>query len=152
MLEKYHGQECSTLKLYALFLDYFADLTSLAEYALPFKTNPPTGDSALIHRILEYMNAHYTEDITVKELAEMASMSEKNFIRYFHFNAGISPKRYLIEQRMKYATELLTDTENSITEIAQLVGYSDPYCFSKAFRKYYGESPSACRKSLIKTF
>lgn len=150
-LEKYHGRECSTLKLYAFFLDYFADISAFTEYAIPFRAVQKNGDSLLIHKILNYMNAHYTENITVKELAEIASMSEKNFIRYFHFNVGISPKRYLIEQRMKYATELLADQETSITEIAQAVGYSDPYCFSKAFRKYYGESPTACRKSLALT-
>lgn len=151
-MEKFHQKECSTLKLYALFLDYFADFSTFAEFAVPFKTASTTMDSLLIHKILDYMNSHFTEDITVKELAQRASMSEKNFIRYFHFNVGISPKRYLIEQRMKYATELLADKDNSITDIAQAVGYSDPYCFSKAFRKYYGESPSACRKSLTKTF
>ena len=150
-IEKYHGKECATLKLYAFFLDYFADIASLAAYATPFQTALSTADNLLIHKLLDYMNTHYTKNITVKELAEMASMSEKNFIRYFHFNAGISPKRYLIEQRMKYATELLADKNKSITDIAQEVGYSDPYCFSKAFRKYYGESPTACRKSLAKT-
>ena len=147
-LAKYHDKACSTLKLYAFFLDYFADFTTFGEYGFPFKTYSTTKDNLLIHEILDYMNCHYTENITVKQLAEIASMSEKNFIRYFHFNVGISPKRYLIEQRMKYATELLADTNNSITDIAQAVGYSDPYCFSKAFHKYFGEAPSACRKSL----
>lgn len=151
-IESYHGRECSTLKLYAFFLNYFADLSSLMEYALPFQTDSAAADNLLIHKILNYMNSHYTENVTVKELAERASMSEKNFIHYFHFNVGISPKRYLIEQRMKYATELLADSENSITDIAQAVGYSDPYCFSKAFRKYYGESPTTCRKALTKNF
>lgn len=150
-IESYHGRESSLLKLYAFFLDYFADFSALTEYTIPFKTYSTTMDNLLIHQILDYMNNHYTEDITVKELAKKASMSEKNFIRYFHFNVGISPKQYLIEQRMKYAAELLADEDNSIASIARTVGYSDPYCFSKAFHKYYGESPSACRKSLTET-
>lgn len=150
-LEKYHERENSLLKLYASFLDYFADLTDLSRYAFFFQMYPTTIDNLLIHQILDYMNAHYTENMTVIQLAERFSMSEKNFIRYFHFNTGISPKKYLIEQRMKHANELLTDKEYSIAEIAQTVGYSDPYSFSKAFHKYYGESPSAYRKSLTET-
>ena len=147
----YHGKESSLIKLYAFFLDYFADFSYWSEFSIPFKAYSTTMDNLLIHQILDYMNTHYTENITVKQLAEKASMSEKNFIRYFHFNVWISPKQYLIEQRMKYATELLADEENSISYIAQVVGYSDPYCFSKAFHKYYGESPSSCRKSLTET-
>lgn len=147
-LENYHDKESSLLKLYAFFLDYFACLADLSQYTVSFQRYPTPMDNLLIHRILDYMNTHYTESITVAQLAERFSKSEKNFIRYFHFNTGISPKKYLIEQRMKYAMELLSDTEYSIAEIAQAVGYSDPYCFSKAFHKYYGDSPSACRKSI----
>lgn len=150
-IEKYHGRDSSILKLYAFFLDFFADFTELTEYVIPFKAFSTTMDNLFIHKILNYMNSHYTENITVKQLAEMFSMSEKNFIRYFHFNVGIAPKRYLIEQRMKQAMELLADEDNAISYIAQTVGYADAYCFSKAFHKYYGESPSACRKTLTET-
>lgn len=150
-IERYHGRDSSLLKLYAFFLDYFSNFSVWAAYSIHFQTFSSTMDNLLIHQILNYMNSHYTENITVKELAEKASMSEKNFIRYFHFNVGISPKRYLIEQRMKYAVQLLADENNSIAYIAQTVGYSDPYCFSKAFHKYYGESPSVCRKSFTET-
>lgn len=150
-IETCHDRENSLLRLYAFFLDYLSALMDLSQYALSFQGSAATVDHLLIHRILDYMNAHYTEDITVIQLAEKFGKSEKNFIRYFHFNTGISPKKYLIEQRMKHAIELLSHTELSVTDIAQAVGYSDPYCFSKAFRKYYGESPSSCRKSMTET-
>ena len=81
----------------------------------------------------------------------MIDMNERSFIRYFHGNVGTSPKQYIIEKRMQYANELLMDRENSITLIAAKTGYSDPYCFSKAFHKYYGDSPSAYRKTLTET-
>ena len=147
-IHRFHEKENSLLKLYSFFLDYFADLADLSQYVYSFQKYPTAMDNLLIRQFLDYMNAHYTENITVIQLAQKFSMSEKNFIRYFHFNTGISPKRYLIEQRMKYAGELLSDKKCSITEIAQTVGYSDPYSFSKAFHKYYGESPSIYRKSL----
>lgn len=150
-LQKFHGKESSLLKLYSFFLDYFGDLADLSQYAYSFQKYRTTMDNLLIHQVLDYMNAHYTEDITVIQVAKKFSMSEKNFIRFFHFNTGISPKRYLIEQRMRYATELLSDKDYSISKIAQTVGYSDPYSFSKAFHKYFGESPSAYRKSLTET-
>lgn len=150
-IQQFYERENSILKLYSFFLDYIADLTDLSLYAYLFNNDQTSTDSPLIHQILNYMNEHYTEDITVIQLAEKFSMSEKNFIRYFHFNTGIPPKRYLIEQRMKYAIELLSDQDYSISKISQIVGYSDPYIFSKAFHKYYGESPSTYRKSLAET-
>ena len=150
-IQQFHEKENSLLKLYSFFLDYFADLTDLSQYAYSFQKYSTTIDNLRIHQVLDYMNTHYTESITVIQLAQIFSMNEKNFIRYFHFNTGISPKRYLIEQRMKYATELLLDNNISIANIAQKVGYSDPFSFSKAFHKYYGESPSTYRKSLTET-
>ena len=150
-IRKFHEKENPLLKLYSFFLDFFADLADLSQYAFPFQKFPAAMDNPLIRQVLDYMNAHYTEDITIIQLAERFSMGEKNFIRYFHYNTGISPKKYLIEQRMKYAGELLSDKECSITKIAQAVGYSDPYSFSKAFHKYYGESPSMFRKSMTET-
>lgn len=139
------------LKLYSFFLDYFSDFTEHEKPDIPFERYPTTTDNMKIHHILEYINLNFTKTISVRSLADMIDMNERSFIRYFHGNVGTSPKQYIIEKRMQYANELLMDRENSITLIAAKTGYSDPYCFSKAFHKYYGDSPSAYRKTLTET-
>ena len=145
-----YNTESPLLKLYASFLDYFSDLTT-HNPDIPFRNYSTTMDNLQIHTILEYIDLHFTSEITIKDLADLIDMNEKSFIRYFHGNVGTTPKRYIIEKRMKYANELLNKKDNSIAFIATATGYSDPYCFSKAFHKYYGDSPSAYRKTLTET-
>ena len=60
---------------------------------------------------------------------------------------GISPKKYIIECRMRYAEELLRATNQKISDIATHIGYADAYSFSKAFHKRYNQSPSEFRKN-----
>lgn len=143
----FHEKETNMLKLYAFFMDYLADLLQLSSCLSPFDEQPAAPDDSRIHSIIEYIHQHCTESITIPELAKLADMPEKSFIRYFHSNVGISPKRYVNECRMKYAAELLADERKSIASVAEELGYSDQYSFSKAFHKYYGDSPSMFRKA-----
>lgn len=101
--------------------------------------------SQLIIDSLLYINEHCTEDLTVKDLAKRAGMSEKYYISMFHYNAAVSPKQYQIECRMKKAANLLMEGNKTIDRISQEVGYPDQYSFSKAFKKYFGEAPSSFR-------
>lgn len=79
-------------------------------------------------------------------MAEFMSMSEKYFSGYFHFHIGMSPKQYLTKCRMTHAIQLLSDPDNSISEIAGRLHFSDQYSFTKSFKKYYGETPGKFRK------
>lgn len=114
----------------------------------PFEKNKQVSASQEIVKSLIYINEHCTEDISVKVLAKHTGMSEKYFISKFNYNAGISPKQYQIECRMKLAANMLLNSHDTVAQISQNVGYPDQYSFSKAFRKYFGESPNAFRKGL----
>lgn len=138
-----------SLQLYASFFSFVTELLKIPECCNHFYEMVVNAPDTLIHSVLSYMNEHFTEDILMKELAALVDMSEKYFIRYFHFHIGITPKQYLVELRMKRAIELLSSTNCSIAEIASELGYSDQYCFSKAFRKYYGEAPSTFRRNIL---
>lgn len=138
-----------SLKLYASFLTFFA---ALAEY---FGTQTFFQDEALeapllkIHELLAYMDSHFADNISIKDLASFMGMSEKYFIHYFHIHIGKSPKQYLIDSRMKYALELLANPQNTLSEISAILSYSDQYAFSKAFKNYYGEAPGTFRRHYI---
>lgn len=114
----------------------------------PFERNKQVGVSQEIVKSLLYINEHCTEDISIKALAKQIGMSEKYFISKFNLNAGISPKQYQIECRMRLAATMLLNSQDTVAQISQAVGYPDQYSFSKAFRKYFGESPNTFRKSV----
>lgn len=145
-LSSFNQSPAINLQLYAAFFSFIAEVLNFTDICENFYEAASFTPDTLIHYIISYMNEHYREPVSMKELAALADMSEKYFIRYFHFHIGIPPKQYLVELRMKHAIELLSSTNRSIAEIASELGYSDQYCFSKAFRKYYGETPSKFRR------
>lgn len=81
-----------------------------------------------------------------RELARKAGMSLKTFYEKFSRNMGMTPKRYLLNQRMERARQMLLHSEVTPEEIAESTGYADRFHFSKAFRKFYGISPVSFRK------
>lgn len=97
---------------------------------------------ARLQPVLIYINHHLTEPIRIKDLAASINLSEKYFITFFKNTMGITPVNYIIEVKMKKALEYLNEQSYSVKEVATLVGYSDIYTFSKAFKKVYGIAPS----------
>lgn len=92
--------------------------------------------------IFDYVNDHLHTAIRISELASLVGMSEKYFIDYFKRSIGITPGQYIYQVRMNRARDYLYSRHHSIQEIASLLGYPDPFTFSKAFKKYYNVPPS----------
>lgn len=95
---------------------------------------------------LEDMQTEFAKNREIADYAKMCSISSSYFISRFTKEYGIPPYRYLTEIRISQAKHLLLETGISISEIARSIGYSDPFCFSRIFRKYTGISPSEFRK------
>lgn len=91
----------------------------------------------------EHIDAFYFQDLQVKDLARIATMSEFHFSRMFKMVFGYSPYQYQIKLRMEKAKFGIENKDMMIQEIAQEVGYADIYVFSKAFKKFYGAFPSS---------
>jgi thiosulfate/3-mercaptopyruvate sulfurtransferase len=83
---------------------------------------------------------------SVQELAETAHMSRSAFADRFHKLVGVSPMSYVSRWRMHFAHNRLTETDDSIGEIAEASGYLSEEAFGKAFRKEFGMSPRAVRR------
>lgn len=94
-----------------------------------------------------YFHAHYNEEINIEQYAQAIHMSPCWFNRTFKATTGCTPTQYITDIRMKVAAQLLVTTHDSIQEIASLVGYDNPYYFSRIFRRATGVSPSSHRKS-----
>lgn len=102
-----------------------------------------TADTAnWLERSIQYMNTHYTENIAVANVAEVAGVHRSHLYQECTRLLGCSPMQYIIKLRMEKGRELLRDTRFSVTEIALSVGYPDLFSFSRAFSKYYGMSPT----------
>lgn len=147
-IKEFQNIPSPALKQYASFVTFMAELMTDHLPDAPFHKVPVSPEKLPFHQILEYMNTHFLEPLPIRFLAEKMDMSEKYFIQYFSSHTGTSPKQYLVEKRMKHALILLADRNNSLSYTASRLGYSDQYAFSKAFKKYYGESPSSFRKQL----
>ena len=97
--------------------------------------------------VLAYIDENIQRDITVKELADTVHMSEKYFITYFKEIIGNTPFAYITSIKMKKAYEYISADGYSVKHTAELLGYSDQYVFSKAFKRAYGFSPSRIHKT-----
>ena len=96
--------------------------------------------------VLEYIDAHYTEQLPLKQLSAMATMSEHYFCRLFKSLTGKSPTEYINHLRLNKAVTLLQESELNITEVALAVGFNDSNYFSRLFKKYKHVSPSTLLK------
>lgn len=97
---------------------------------------------AVLQPVFKYIEKNLSGKIKVSELSPITCMSEKYFIHYFKAAIGISPLAYITQLRMNQARNYLYQGGYSVKQIASLLGYSDPYTFSKAFKKHYNVSPS----------
>lgn len=90
----------------------------------------------------EFIDASFAKSMTIRTIAQEASMSEYHFFRLFKVVFGQTPNQYLIERRLKYAQTLLQKDRTAVSTVAIEAGFADIYSFSKAFKSYFGYSPS----------
>jgi len=96
----------------------------------------------VLQPIFKYVHDHLNESIRMSELAALAGISEKYFISYFKQALGITPGQYIYQIKMNRARDYLYEKQHTVQQIAGLLGYPDPFTFSKAFKKYYKVPPS----------
>jgi len=94
-----------------------------------------------IHKTLEYINDNLSEEILVSDLSKMANFSLYYFIRVFKQEIGLTPKEYVIQQRIRKAKELIALTL-PLSQIAQECGFYDQSHMIKYFKAYTGLNPS----------
>ncbi len=92
-----------------------------------------------------YMENNYTEDIEMDRLLELSHYSRRHFIRLFSDTYGVSPHKYLLRLRIRHATQLLMETNLTMSEIALRCGFNDSNYFGRVFKKYKSVSPNSYR-------
>lgn len=93
--------------------------------------------------IIEY---NYEKDITIENIAERLSVNKNYLSRLFRTKKNFTLKEYLIHKRIERAKELLQNTNASILQVSNSVGYDDQLYFSRIFKKKVGMSPTEYKK------
>jgi AraC-like DNA-binding protein len=106
---------------------------------------PYTTISSGIKAALNYIDAHYMEPISLRDVAKAASYSYCHFSKIFKIQLGICFVSYLSQVRIRYAKKLLQGTDLSVTEIALEVGFNDLSHFERVFRTTQHQTPSKFR-------
>lgn len=103
------------------------------------RANPE--ESRFCSDVLAYINAHYNEKITSKQVAEECFLNHSYFCRKFKENFGISFSSYLNIYRISVARTMLDGNTENIAKVSEMCGFDTPAYFSKCFKNYVGVLP-----------
>ena len=96
---------------------------------------------------VEYINAHYAEQLSLEQVAAQVYLNPDYFSRVFKIETGQTFINYLTDVRLQHSVQLLENTALRVQTIAQQVGYYNASYFSTTFKKKYGVSPYEYRRS-----
>lgn len=108
----------------------------------------PTTTDPLVAEVMEHTQAHLAE-VTAREVCRSVGLSERTLRRRFAAVTGMTWRRYLLESRLLRAMALLAEpADRTVLHVATVVGFDSVSAFTRAFRAYVGETPSAYRRRI----
>ena len=99
-----------------------------------------------VQSVLECIEGRLASPPTVSEMAAASHTSVSHFIRNFRQMVGLTPSQYCLERRIATAAQWLIESSRTIDQIAESVGFTDRFHFSKAFKARLGIPPASYRK------
>ena len=118
---------------------------------VPASTSLPAARGALdprrLKRVMEFIDSHLGEDLTIETLASEACLSPFHFARAFKAATGRAPHRYLTDRRIDNAKSLIAEGRLALADIAHLCGFSSQTHLTRCFRRIAGTTPGAYRES-----
>jgi len=141
LVERLCGRDVAVQSAKSLLLDM--PRQSQSGYAL-LPIARPHADGQ-IQDIERHLGVNFARDLRIEQLADMAGMSPRNFVRRFKEATGHMPGAYQQMLRVAAARSMLEDGAPSIEQVGQAVGYEDAAFFRRIFKRYSGTSPSAYR-------
>lgn len=99
-----------------------------------------------LHKIMNRVLANPEQDLTLEEMAAMAGISPSHFSHVFKRATGISPHQYVMKARLDKAQQMLVQTDLSLAALSEATGFTSQSHFSRAFRSWYGMTPSEFRR------
>jgi len=99
-------------------------------------------------KVIKFIKENLHNQITLRQVSEIACMTEQSFCRFFRNRTKKSFLQYLLDQKMSYACTLLIQSDKSISEISDLCGYKSSSHFCKVFKDQINQSPYQYKRSL----
>lgn len=138
--------ECQYKDMYfqtKLICSYIELLTYIDRFTNDEKT-APTG---FAYTVLEYINSHISENISIDSISGKLHMSKYHFCRKFKAVTGVSVMEYLLKTRIAKAKILLANNSLAVTDVAILCGFSGISYFCRVFKEQTGKTPLEYRRS-----
>lgn len=133
------------LSLKALFLQAIVQLLPYSQKV----SSPDTGTpSDKLKQVLDYIEHHFSEAISVSELAKLCYFSDYHFMRFFKKHMNMTCVEYINNLRLEKAVELFEQGNSSILDVSLSVGFHNLSYFHRAFKKKYGMTPLTFIKKL----
>lgn len=126
--------------LVILLRQYMVRVLTNSEREMKIKNN------SRINNVVDYINHHYMENLTIEQIAEAAYISKFYLCKIFKKTLHQTVIEYLHDVRISHAKELLKETDMSISEVAFAVGFNDFSYFSRVYKRKTGVSPSKTKK------
>lgn len=124
---------------------FLLQVTQAGQAVRPYAARISAEDVEKLHAARAFVAQHIFDPITLTQVARHAGLNDFKLKKGFRELFGNTVFGYLNELKMSYARQMLLDTSCTVYEIAYALGYTEPYSFSKAFRKYYGYLPREVR-------
>jgi AraC family transcriptional regulator len=141
-------------RLYAESLNTQIAVSLLWNYSsLPRPTEPGAEEpnDPRLRRVVDFIHSSLGNEISLGELADVAGLSPNYFLSAFRRATGKTPHRYLTEQRIARACEMLHNPHLSIVEVALAVGYSSQSHLTTVFRRLLKTTPATYREQALRT-
>ncbi|RUV89262.1 AraC family transcriptional regulator [Mesorhizobium sp. M1A.F.Ca.IN.022.07.1.1] len=121
---------------------WFSDILTERRPLLNAKGGLSIGHTRLV---LQFLSKNFSRKLSLAEMAGACDLSPYHFARAFSTTFGASPHQYVLKLRLDYAEKLLADGGLSITDIADLSGFSSQSHFTTTMKKYRNVTPLQVR-------
>lgn len=129
----------------ALFYFFFLLISERQKKTVSISHNPKSLKK--MKTVLKYVEEHYTEKLTIDDMAKLTFYSKSHFMKFFKVHMGTGFTKYLNDYRLAMAARLLKSSDESILMIAEESGFDNLSYFNRIFKRKYGVSPGSYRKS-----
>ena len=129
----------------ALFYFFFLLISERQKKTVFISHNPKSLEK--MKTVLKYVEEHYTEKLTIDDMAKLTFYSKSHFMKFFKVHMGTGFTEYLNDYRLTMAARLLKSSDESILMIAEESGFDNLSYFNRIFKRKYGVSPGSYRKS-----
>lgn len=126
--------------------EYFTCLLTILSNEWVQMEKPAAQNFHHLEEALAYLETHYFEPLSIKDLAEIAHLSERHFSRMFKQTYGSTPNAYLIRCRVNHASDMLVNSSSPLAQISEDCGFPNIPSFTKIFKSRTGVTPSQYRK------